>query len=95
VDLNGNRNTGSNQVGPDNQLTTDGKWNYLYDPAGNEVEKDGVAGGPNAGLVWKYGYDNANRLTSATESNGSGTLITVTDSYDVFANRVEKDVTQN
>ncbi len=60
-DLEGDRNTGSNQVGPDNQLTTDGTWNYKYDPAGNVTEKDGISNG----LVWKYGYDGANRLVSA------------------------------
>jgi YD repeat-containing protein len=56
-DPEGNRNTGSNTVGPDNQLTADANWTYKYDPLGNLVEKDGKTGTQYAGIVWKYGYD--------------------------------------
>jgi RHS repeat-associated protein len=91
-DLTGNRNTGANQVGPDNQLVADANWTYKYDPAGKEIEKDGKAGTQYAGIVWKYGFDGADRLVSATETGGSN--YTVTFAYDVFGNRVEKDVTQ-
>jgi RHS repeat-associated protein len=95
-DLEGNPTNNGYQVGPDNQLITDGNWNYKYDPEGNVIEKDGVAGGPDAGLVWKYGYDNENHLTSAVETNASNQVL-VQDSflYDVNNNRVESDVTVN
>jgi hypothetical protein len=50
----------------------------LYDLAGKEVEKDGKAGTPYAGIVWKYGYD-ADRLVSATEGGQTN------DSFRLFA----------
>jgi RHS repeat-associated protein len=95
-DLEGNPTNSGEQVGPDNQLITDGNWNYKYDPEGNVIEKDGAAGGPDAGLVWKYGYDNENHLTNAVETNASNQVL-VQDSffYDVNNNRVESDVTIN
>jgi RHS repeat-associated protein len=82
-------------TGPDNQLTTDGTWNYKYDNAGNVIEKDGAAGGSMAGYTWKYAFDNANRLTVATEYNGSTAVVQELNFYAVNGNRVEQDVTQS
>jgi RHS repeat-associated protein len=74
-DLTGNRNTGSNQVGPDNQLTADANWTYKYDPAGNLAEKDGKAGTQYANIVWKYGYDVfGNRVEEDVTKNGTTTV---------------------
>jgi RHS repeat-associated protein len=93
-DANGNRTLTGYQTGPANQLTTDGNWNDKYDPEGNLIEKDGVSGGPNAGLTWKYGYDNLNHLVSAAKYSGGTLQIQVGLSYDVFGNLVEEDITQ-
>jgi RHS repeat-associated protein len=92
-DATGNRTMTGYQTGPDNQLLSDGNWNYKYDPEGNLIEKDGVAGGPYAGLTWVYAYNNANTLISATESGSASFQVTY--NYDVLGNRVEQDVTQS
>ena len=34
------------------------------DSEGNVIEKDGVAGGSQAGNVWKYAFDNVNHLVN-------------------------------
>ena len=41
-DANGNRDTGGTTVGVDNELSTDGTWNYTYDNDGNLTEKTSV-----------------------------------------------------
>ena len=38
-DANGNRNTGSNAVGADNLLASDGTWTYSYDANNNLIKK--------------------------------------------------------
>jgi YD repeat-containing protein len=50
-DANGNRNTGSNQVGANNQLTTDGNWNYQTIPKGTRSARPGLQVGPTTGLA--------------------------------------------
>jgi RHS repeat-associated protein len=92
--LNGNQNNAGDQVSGGNQLTSDGTWNYKYDPAGNVIEKDGVAGGPQAGVRWVYGFDNLNHLVSATQYVNGVLQVQETDFYDVYGNRIELDVTQ-
>ena len=38
-DANGNRDAASDTVGPDNELLSDGVWNYTYNKEGDLVEK--------------------------------------------------------
>ena len=74
------------QTGADNELLSDGTWNYVYDPAGNIIEKGGISNG----LVW---YDNQNHLLTASEYSGGQLVEQETNSYDVFGNMIEQDET--
>jgi RHS repeat-associated protein len=90
-DLNGNRTMTGYQTGTGNQLTNDGVWTYTYDNEGNLTKK---SKGANA-ETWTYGYDNRNHLVWAKDQSqdGGGTLLAqATYVYDVFGNRIEKDV---
>src|SRR5207253_1945981 len=59
-DVNGNRINDANTPGDNNQLTTDGTWNYFYDAEGNVAKKIKIS----TGETWKYGYDHQNHLIS-------------------------------
>jgi len=82
-------------TGPDNQLLNDGTWAYTYDNEGNVVQKVGDTGTSEAGYSWVYGFDNANRLTSATEYYSGSVVVQELNFYAVNGNRVEQDVTQS
>jgi|GEM_PF-1838684 len=89
-DLAGNRTMTGYTTGSANELTNDGMWTYSYDNNGNMTKK---SKGTSA-ETWYYGYDNLNRMTSAKqEQTDGGTLLTqATYVYDVFGDRIEKDV---
>ncbi len=88
-DGNGNRTTPGDVTGADNQLLSDGTWNYAYDADGNETAKVNVA----TGERWSYGYDARDHLVHAEERKADGTLeVSVDYKYDLFGNRLEKDV---
>ena len=55
-------------IGPDNELLSDGTWNYTYDAAGNQIGKVNIA----TGETWTYAYNNANQLVSAVDASSSG-----------------------
>jgi RHS repeat-associated protein len=55
-DANGNRK--KFETGPNNQLTSDGTFNYTYDDEGNRVEKKSLK----SSEVTKYVWDHRNRL---------------------------------
>ena len=57
-DSNGNRIEGANDVGPNNQLLSDGTFNYQYDDEGNRVLRTNTA----TGAVSEYVWDHRNRL---------------------------------
>ena len=62
---------------------------YTYDSVGNEVSKvDGS-------ISWTFTYNNANQISTVTETNTSlaQTLETVSDEYDAFGNLVKETVT--
>ena len=89
-DANGNRTMSGYTIGPDNQVLSDGIYNYTYDAEGNEATKTKIAGGDN----WTYTYDNLNQMTTAVDKTGAGVVeLTAIYKYDVFGNRLEKDVT--
>ena len=94
-DANGNRTMTGYQTGPDNQLLTDGTWDYTYDTAGNLIQKSGVSGGPDAGIVWVYAYDNKNNMISAVETSGGTVVYQEADYFDVYGQQLEQDVTQS
>ena len=86
-DLNGNRTMTGYTTGSANQLTSDGTWNYYQDQNGNLTAKRNIS----TGEWWSYGYDNANRLISATDTTTS-LQTQATYVYDALAKRIEKDV---
>jgi RHS repeat-associated protein len=87
-DLTGNRTTNTT-VTLMNQLTDDGTYTYAYDPEGNEISKRNKS----TGELITFAFDNLNHMISVLDKNSSGTTLTyATYVYDVFGNRIEKDV---
>ena len=90
--LNGSRLTSHRQsttstIGPNNQLLSDGQFNYQYDLEGNLILRTAIIGGAKT----EYRYDNLNRLVELTEKDSFGaTLSTSTYRYDVLGRRIEK-----
>ena len=70
-DPNGNRTGGGYVIGPNNQLLSDGKFNYSYDGEGNLVRKVEIA----TGNVTTYGFDYRDRLTEVVERMSSGVVV--------------------
>src|SRR5262249_45361015 len=64
-DPNGNRTDAGYEFSANNQLATDGTWNYTYDAEGNETTKTNIADG----TKWIYGYDNKNHLVSTVKQD--------------------------
>jgi YD repeat-containing protein len=88
-DLNGNRTNTGYVTGSENQLTADATYSYTYDAEGNQITKTSKS----TLEQWTFGYDNLNHMTSAIDKNSSGVTLTyATYVYDVFGNRIEKDV---
>jgi YD repeat-containing protein len=77
------------ETGDDNQLTSDGTWDYSYDDEGNLTGKVNIA----SGQTWTYGYDHHNHLVLVEERDNEGVLEMQAEyKYDVFGNRIEKVV---
>jgi RHS repeat-associated protein len=89
-DANGNPDSSGDSIGPDNELLSDGTWNYTYDGAGNLIQKVSS----DASTVWTYGYDVANQMISAVEVVDGVTVLSIAYTYDVFGNRVAEMVMQ-
>lgn len=88
-DANGNRAGGGFVVGRNNQVRSDGTFNYDYDDEGNLVRRTVIA----TGAVTSYTYDHRNRLTRVEERDGGGTLLgAVRFVYDVDGRRIAKVV---
>jgi RHS repeat-associated protein len=88
-DLNGNRTNAGNQTGGNNQLLTDGTYNYAYDDEGNRIRRTAIA----TGVVTEYSWDYRNRLTQVTEKNAAGVVVRSSDyKYDVYNDRIAKTV---
>jgi len=66
-DANGNRTNTGYTTGDNNQLTTDGTYNYTYDDEGNLTRRTLIA---DSSYV-EYEWDHRNRLISATNYNAS------------------------
>jgi RHS repeat-associated protein len=88
-DANGNRTSGGAGTGTNNQLLTDGKFNYQYDDEGNRTKRTEIATGEVTEYVWDY----RNRLTSVTVKDVIGVVIkSVAYTYDVYNQRIAKVV---
>ncbi len=86
-DLNGNRTNAGNQTGGNNQLLTDGTYNYAYDDEGNRISRTAIG----TGAVTEYVWDYRNRLTQVTEKDSVGVVGRSSGyKYDVNNNRIAK-----
>src|SRR5262249_46102876 len=78
-DKNGNRSNYT--IGDDNQILSDGDFNYDYDDEGNMTLKTEISSGD----YWTYEWDYRNRLTKVTKYNIGNVVQEVSDfTYDVF-----------
>jgi len=93
-DANGNRTSssvpGSNYVtGPNNQLLSDGEFNYEYDAEGNQIRKTEIT----TGNITESTYDHRNRLIRVEQRNPGGILLSESDyTYDGFDGRIAQTV---
>jgi YD repeat-containing protein len=88
-DSNGNRIGNGYSTGANNQLLSDGTYNYEYDGEGNRTKRTEIA----TGVVDEYVWDYRNRLTSVVTKGSNGSVIKKADyTYDAFDKRIEKKV---
>src|SRR5207249_3608469 len=89
-DLAGNRTMTGYTTRTGNRLSSDGTWSYTWDNEGNLIKKSKGS----SAVTWTYGYDHHNHLIWAEEraTDGGTLLMRVDIKYDVFGNRIEKDV---
>lgn len=73
-----------------NRLTSDGKYHYVYDAAGNLVQRTNLA----SGAVREFSWDLRNRLVAVTDRLGAtGTITQVIEyKYDALNRRIAKEV---
>jgi RHS repeat-associated protein len=95
-DSNGNRDSGGSVVSApssttgDNQISSDGTYDYYYDNNGNLTRQVTISDGSEV----DYAYDYRNRLTSVTDKDSSGRITQVVDYvYDAFNNLVGRTQT--
>lgn len=76
-------------TGPNNQLLSDGVFDYTYDNEGNRLTKEEIA----TGTVTSYTWDHRNRLTSVIVTNSSEVVISEAHfTYDVFNNLIIREI---
>jgi len=84
-DANGNRNADGHVVGPDNQLLSDGVFDYAYDDEGNRITKTEIA----TAIVTTFAWDYRNRLTGVTVTNAEDEILaSESTKYDVLNRRI-------
>ena len=93
-DDNGNRvssalHGNSYSTGTNNQLLSDGEFNYTYDAVGNLIEKTELA----TGIVTKFTYNHKNNVVGIEEQSSDGTILKeLSFSFDVFGRRISKSI---
>ncbi len=88
-DLNGNRINAGYQTGGNNQLLTDGTYNYAYDDEGNRTSRTTIG----TGAVTEYAWDYRNRLPQVAEKSATGVVTRLVNyRYDVNNHRIAKIV---
>lgn len=91
-DDNGNRQTANGSTyttDPNNQIDSDGTYNYLYDDEGNRIRKTAISGGS----YETYEWDHRNRLVAVNFKNASNVLQKrVEYTYDAFNRWIGKKV---
>ncbi|MFT3883602.1 MAG: putative Ig domain-containing protein [Gemmatales bacterium] len=89
----GNRESSTNHpgytIGNNNQIVSDGTFEYTYDRESNLTSKREIT----TGTVTTYSYDYRNRLTVAEQRASNGVLLTKVEfTYDAFNRRIAKSV---
>ncbi len=87
-DANGNRTNAGYQTGTNNQLFSDGTYNYTYDAEGNLKTRTEIA----TGKVREFTWDYRNRLTGVTDKTGGTVTQQVSYTYDALNQRIAKTV---
>ena len=88
-DDNGNRLGVPYQVQTNNQLQSDGVYNYEYDGEGNRIKQIEIASLKVTEYVWDY----RNRLTGVITKDSNGNVVkSVEYTYDVFNRRIAKEI---
>jgi len=88
-DANGNRVDGDYVVGPNNQVLSDGTFEYAYDAEGNLIRKTEIA----TGEYTEYEYDHRNRLVRGTVKSAGGIILKeVMYAYDALDRRIARTV---
>ncbi len=87
-DVNGNRTMTGYDTGDNNQLLSDGVYDYTYDNEGNRLTRTKIA----TGIVDEYEWDYHNRLVnSTTRSSATGPATQIVDYiYDLCGRRLAK-----
>jgi RHS repeat-associated protein len=91
-DANGNRTMTGYATGDNNQLTSDGVYNYEYDDEGNRTKRILLVSGSPTGATTEYTWDHRNRLTKITErTSPTGSNTAIYDYvYDLWGRRIAK-----
>lgn len=88
-DANGNRTSAGYGTGGNNQLLTDGVYNYEYDDEGNRTRRTEIA----TGKVTEYVWDYRNRLTAVVFKDAAGNVTKTIDYiYDGNNQRIGKRI---
>ena len=88
-DANGNRTNSGYTTGINNQLLSDGIYNYQYDNEGNRTKRTEIA----TSKVTEYVWDYRNRLTKVLLKDAGGVVTkTIEYSYDVNNERIGKKI---
>ncbi|TWT29623.1 RHS repeat-associated core domain-containing protein [Blastopirellula retiformator] len=91
-DDNGNRIDGSRTIGDNNQILSDGTYNYAYDDEGNITLRTNIADGS----YTVYEWDHRNRLGSVTDYDVSDVKQQqVVYGYDAYNNLISRDLDSN
>jgi RHS repeat-associated protein len=95
-DANGNLANTGYVTGTDNELLSDGTFNYTYDAEGNRTSRTRISTAAADDYTASYAWDHRNRLTSVTFTNASGSVTgTVTQTYDAFNRWIGETATAN
>ncbi|AFY71953.1 RHS repeat-associated core domain protein (plasmid) [Thalassoporum mexicanum PCC 7367] len=87
-DANGNRTNSGYQTGVNNQLLSDGEYNYEYDLEGNLILRTDIA----TNNTREYQWDHRNRLVGIQDKTATGDLIAKFDyTYDHQNQRIKKE----
>ena len=88
-DANGNRTNTGYTTGTNNQVTSDGTYNYTYDDEGNRTSRTKISDSTKVEYTW----DHRNRLTDVVFMTSGGTVTKkIQYQYDVFDRRIGKKI---